>query len=1124
MRKNLHVKNKGVAQRQRISLHTRYTSLVRRSIKKTVTLCLITILCTSSSPSFFVLLIESLQTISTSGVAGSAVPFAQSNTNMASTYTGGVERASAALNSAEREYLLDIGPINASTTANYVYTSFFNPSGSGRTIAIKHLAVRADTASSTASNYVNLSVRRISAASLGTQITTTNIPKKNTTSSDSIAEVRYGGVTATFSGTIDSRILGQPLSGAVGSFYSNRDVMFNANDEMIILQQGEGIAVYQEAAGAMATKVRVLVEWDESGNAPSAQGEFLFAFPRVEVAATTGYVYNSFFNPGTSGKTAIVKRIWFGTETCDAVAVYTNRISIRRTTAASAGTAITASNIPKKNTSSSNSVMEFRHTNVSATLVGTSDARLASVTPCGTTGQYHGWQQINFDSGDEKLILQQGEGIALFSETAGDVDQLVRMIVEWQEVSSGNTPASEGEYLFASSGVQAAVAANTTQYTFFNPVGSGKTAIIKRASLRVDATSTGAYSTYSFRRLTTASGGTLIAASDLSDKHSGTSASIMEMRWCGLACGSAITTAYVGTADSRLLSVTSPGAVAQTIGQRDIVFGSNEDIVLQPGEGIGLYNEILTSSVGNVARISLEWKEQVSAPTARNQYLIDIGPVNGTTSTSINYATFFNPASSGKSAVIKRLSVRVDAVAASVYIPVQVRRITATTLGTQIATSSIPKKHSGTATSSMEIRYGGATTTTSYFGTADSKIIGVQTPGAVGSAIAGNTGYKEIIFTPNEDIILQAGQGIALYHEAIAGDADMRTRLLVEWEEVTSASSPVSLSEFLMTTGAITQSTVANYIYTTFFNPAASANNYVLKRIGVQVDRSGTAVTPAYTPVSVRRITSASLGTAVASTSVTRKNTDTATSSAEIRTTGVTASFSGVSDSRLLGVTTPGVVNQVFGDDETSISLGDEFIVQPGEGVALYQEQATGDALVRYRFAFEWKEVASSSPVQSITFTISTSTVYFGVVSPVLTRYASGTNALGSNTEVEAHTFTINTNAVNGYTVTTKGQTLTSGSVSIAAIGATATTSLVGSEQFGIRLTAAGGSGTTSPPYNTSGFAYDATATTSSVVATASVGDNATTTFSVRYIANIAPITQPSTYTANIIYVATANF
>lgn len=301
----------------------------------------------------------------------------------------------------------------------------------------------------------------------------------------------------------------------------------------------------------------MLIEWDETTNAPSALGEYLFAFPRVEVAATANYVYNSFFNPSSSGKTAVVRRIWFGTETCDAAAVYTNSVVLKRTSAASAGTAVTASNIPKKNTSSSDSVMEFRHTGVTVTTVGGTDARLGHVTPCGAAGQVSGWQVIDFNENNERLVLQPGEGVALMSETAGNANHLVRMIIEWDETSS--VPTSQGEYIWASSKVASSTALNTTLYSFFNPSGSGKTAVIKKLGIRANATTTAAYTSFQWRRISAASGGTLITASDLPKKHTSTSNSIMEARWCLQGCTSAITATYLGTADARLLSVTGAG-------------------------------------------------------------------------------------------------------------------------------------------------------------------------------------------------------------------------------------------------------------------------------------------------------------------------------------------------------------------------------------------------------------------------------------------------------------------------------------------------------------------------------------------------------------------------------------
>jgi hypothetical protein len=193
---------------------------------------------------------------------------ASRNKNVVDRFFKQTESAYAAVNSAEKEYMVDIGPVNGSTTANYVYAAFFNPSGSGKTASIKRIAVRANTASSTASNYVNLTVRRITAASGGTQISATNFPQKNTLASSSVIEIRYGGATSTLAGTVDSRILGQPLSGPVGGRFSYRDIQFGSNDEDIVIKPGEGLVVYQEAAGTAATKVRVLIEWDETANAP----------------------------------------------------------------------------------------------------------------------------------------------------------------------------------------------------------------------------------------------------------------------------------------------------------------------------------------------------------------------------------------------------------------------------------------------------------------------------------------------------------------------------------------------------------------------------------------------------------------------------------------------------------------------------------------------------------------------------------------------------------------------------------------------------------------------------------------------------------------------------------------
>ncbi|MEM4182163.1 MAG: hypothetical protein QXX68_03395 [Candidatus Pacearchaeota archaeon] len=86
--------------------------------------------------------------------------------------------ARAELNPTGSEYFVNIGPVAGTATANYVYASIFNPSGSTKTVLIKRVLIRAFA--SAAANYVNLTLRRISAASGGTQILASEIPKKIT--------------------------------------------------------------------------------------------------------------------------------------------------------------------------------------------------------------------------------------------------------------------------------------------------------------------------------------------------------------------------------------------------------------------------------------------------------------------------------------------------------------------------------------------------------------------------------------------------------------------------------------------------------------------------------------------------------------------------------------------------------------------------------------------------------------------------------------------------------------------------------------------------------------------------------------------------------------------------------
>ncbi len=170
--------------------------------------------------------------------------------------------------------------------------------------------------------------------------------------------------------------------------------------------------------------------------------------------------------------------------------------------------------------------------------------------------------------------------------------------------------------------------------------------------------------------------------------------------------------------------------------------------------------------------------------------------------------------------------------------------------------------------------------------------------------------------------------------------------------------------------------------------------------------------------------------------------------------------------------------------------------------------------------------VISATVSQAMTFSISSNTISFGTLDSGNARYAD--TSTGSGVDGVAHTLAISTNAASGYTITVQGATLTSQQNSantISAIGSSPAVSSAGTEQFGIYATKAGGTnGTIDATYATpSSFGYDGSATTAATFATGSSA-TATETFSLHYLANIAPTTEAGTYTASLVYVATANF
>jgi hypothetical protein len=163
----------------------------------------------------------------------------------------------------------------------------------------------------------------------------------------------------------------------------------------------------------------------------------------------------------------------------------------------------------------------------------------------------------------------------------------------------------------------------------------------------------------------------------------------------------------------------------------------------------------------------------------------------------------------------------------------------------------------------------------------------------------------------------------------------------------------------------------------------------------------------------------------------------------------------------------------------------------------------------------------SATVPQSLTFSISDNSIGFGSLNAASARYADGTGA-GSGSETEAHNLIVGTNASNGYSMTVNGSTLTSGANTVTAIGSSNTASSAGTEQFGLRMNASGGTGAVAVPYAASGFAFDSAAFPDQVASAS--GSSANTTYSVRYLANITSSTEAGSYTSTLTYVATANF
>ncbi len=166
--------------------------------------------------------------------------------------------------------------------------------------------------------------------------------------------------------------------------------------------------------------------------------------------------------------------------------------------------------------------------------------------------------------------------------------------------------------------------------------------------------------------------------------------------------------------------------------------------------------------------------------------------------------------------------------------------------------------------------------------------------------------------------------------------------------------------------------------------------------------------------------------------------------------------------------------------------------------------------------------VISATVSPSITFSVSDNTIGYGALSASDDRFATG-DTNGNSAATVAHTLAAGTNATSGYIMYVMGATLTSGGNTITAPAGPAASG-TGAEQFGLNLSASGGSGTADAQYGTSSqYGWGATGSTQDNIA-AATGATASTTYSATYVGNIAAETEAGTYGTTLTYTATATY
>jgi hypothetical protein len=156
-------------------------------------------------------------------------------------------------------YSFDIADVAAVTGARN-YLTIMNPSGSGKTLRVTAIVLSYYQVGDASTSVVAIRSYRITAASAGTLAAASEINKFSTSFANTVAEIRYGNVTATPLAAIVSTP--PPIGAGKGSTPTIDGARFNPETGLIVLAQGEGMVIRCEA-GDVDQRFNLGFRWAE---------------------------------------------------------------------------------------------------------------------------------------------------------------------------------------------------------------------------------------------------------------------------------------------------------------------------------------------------------------------------------------------------------------------------------------------------------------------------------------------------------------------------------------------------------------------------------------------------------------------------------------------------------------------------------------------------------------------------------------------------------------------------------------------------------------------------------------------------------------------------------------------